>query len=97
MAAPSIPGAEGGGGETRALLLRRRVQLAQHVAAQRVELRRKHLVAGSSAPLLTATSILKRHVLQGDFGNVVSSPTPGYVECEVVLDGDQIRIYAPPA
>lgn len=73
-----------------------RKQAAQQHAVTQALYRRRGVGILPDAPP-TVQSVLRRHVLQGDFGNVVSSPTGGYVECEVVLDGDTIRIYAPPA
>lgn len=59
-------------------------------------LRRRLYQTVSVAPATTLASIIDRVVLQKDFANVVMSPTAGSVECEIVFDGDSIRIYCKP-
>lgn len=59
-------------------------------------LRRRLYQTTPVAPATTLSSIVDRVVLQKDFANVVSSPTGGWVECQIVIDGDRIRIYSQP-
>lgn len=72
---------------------RARQRQEQHEAAL-AALRRRASVVAAAGPV-TADEVARRHVLQSDFGGVVGSPTSGWVEAEVVLTGDTLRIYTP--
>lgn len=94
------PGAESGGGEpqaAQALLRARRQTFVGAGVVHAILQRRKKMVAGTTAPVASTTAIAKRIVLQSDFANVVETPTPGYVQLEIVFDGDQIQIWGPPS
>ena len=55
--------------------------------------RRRSPEAPAAAPV--ATTEVRRVVLQADFVQAAGSPTSGYVEAQVVFDGDRLRIYVP--
>ena len=55
--------------------------------------RRRSPEAPAAAPVTTTE--VRRVVLQADFVQAAGSPTAGYVEAQVVFDGDRLRIYVP--
>lgn len=66
----------------------------QRTAAFRAALRRR--LVWTQIEEATQSSVAEVVVLQKDFANVVSSPTAGYIQAEIVITGNTISIYVPP-
>lgn len=93
----ALPSAAPGLGESRpaAAGARRRAEISRAAVLASFVRRRSASFSAEVGDEPTEQLTFAKHVLQSDFANTVESPSGGYVECEIVFDGNTIRIYAP--